>query len=418
MAPETHVPPRARAHLLRRAVALAVGICLLTCTGIFLRPQVFLSAGARLAGLPPEAIRAETIDVSIAGRVTLTGLSVAPLGPGRVRLSAEELSCDLPSPFALLNNHIDLGVVDARGFALEAAGRRRPRAAPSGLPTDYVLTADQLNLTDSTIDLAEDPPLRSMRFEGISGSVRSVAVRLSGWHLEAAGSAAIEALTVGATQLTELRLEDLWIQGSEARFSGHLRFGEVSAAVAGSVGDLLGRGDLELTMTVERGSIEALFEGATGAASPIRGAVLGQAVLHAGGDLGRGESWWEASFTLSDATIALGNLSTARRALLRLAPWFPMEGEVLILPDLHGALRFGAGWVTVDSLHYRAGERALQIWGSADGTDSTFVVRTVPDEDDRAGVGVIFEGGAGGRLARREELQGAPPLRCEHADSD
>jgi len=419
------------------ACALLALICLVTFIGIWSYPQVLLQAGAALAGLPSGAVQADHIALRLPGRVEVQGLTVAPLGPARLSASADALECDLPSPLSLLRGRIELGEVSADGLWIAAAARRSTLAAGTTGTADsaaselgdvvggdaggaLTLTASSLTLTNSALRLAEDPPLKAVDVEGISGHLTAVRWQPARRWILGEGELGADSLTIGRLQLTRVSLPEVSLTGDAARFGGALAFGEAVASVSGAVEGLTERASVTLTATLEGARVEHLFAGATGHPGPLSGPLDGELTLHAGGELGRADAWWDARFALRETSLALGeDLGGVRRALIKLTPWFAIDDGALTIPDLHGQARFGGGWVELTSLHYKTKTRrdGLQIWGAARDGESRVQVRTLPARGDRGGLGLIVEGRAGDtevRLSRPGELSTPPALGCEH----
>lgn len=375
--------------------------------------MLLLQAGLSAAGVSPDVVKITQVDLAFPWEFTADGVSIGPVGPSGLTISADRIEAGLPSPSGLLSGQVSLGVITARGLLVRATAQRG--AAHREDPMTWV--ADAVVVEDGALRIAEDPPLKAIGAEGLQATLTEV-VWTPGVALLGSGAVTAESLVVGGIAVEEVALTAKF-EGEEIVLTqGSLRYGEALAALTGEVSGLGSGPETEIVLTLEGARMEDLFREATGSVGPIAGPLACELTLRAGGERPRGGAEWEAQFSMREASLALDeSVGVAPKVLAALAPWFRMRDGVLLIPELHGSARFGSGWAVMRSLHYQGERGDLQLWGESRSGENHWTVRTLPRNAKRSGIGMILTGPSGQTTLTRAtttDLANAPPLTCEH----
>ncbi len=292
---------------------------------------------------------------------------------------------------------IDIGDGVVTGLAIEARQQRPPPPWEVQRLAVARVSAKRVRIRDARFTAPRDEPLGAVEAIGLVGVLNDVVFDPGTREVSAEGYVTGERFTTGAITLHRVNMEVFRLVKSSLHLEGSFVFADAPATVVGDISTFHIKSAVDLSVAIDRLSLDAAVQAATGRSSPIEGRLGLRLRVTAGGDLPRGGSVVEGTGTLREGKIQLGPRTRYLVLdILTLAPWVEVgEDRKVRLADMRGRLRFERGLASLIELTYPAGQRTLQLDGSVSGGVFHSLVRLLPlkNRDTRPGLGVVLEGG-------------------------
>ncbi len=281
-----------------------------------------------------------------------------------------------------------------------------------------LLSSDKVTIRGGRIRVDREEGLDAVVGHEIEGDLEKVRYSPGSREIWAEGSLRSAWFDYGLARLGRVEVPNVSASGGRVDFSGAtFRFGGGGGRIGGQITSLQREPDVRFTVHLDARA-EALFEAATGKASPFQGQLVTDLVVTASGKR-KGDAQMGGTANLLGAKLALGqDINGLLLTLLRQAPWFQIDTEKRILfGDMEGRINVRPGSVAIERLLYHSFDEEkpsqIEVGGRLDEGEFNFVIRLVPRKHpDKAGLGAVVWGRPKDvhfRLAHRAELLALVP---------